>query len=128
MKIKKLITGFFALGMTLSLMLQTPVLAAEASVGITTNAISGWPQGSDITSTAAVVMEESTNTVVYAKNMDQPLFPGGTVKVMTTLLALENSQLTDSVTMTSTGVSGVTDGGANISAQLDEVFTMEQCL
>lgn len=128
MKIKKLITGFFALGMTLSLMLQTPVLAAEASAGITTNAISGWPQGSDITSTAAVVMEESTNTVVYAKNMDQPLFPGGTVKVMTTLLALENSQLTDSVTMTSTGVSGVTDGGANISAQLDEVFTMEQCL
>ena len=128
MKIKKLITGFFALGTTLSLMLQTPVLAAEASVGITTNAISGWPQGSDITSTAAVVMEESTNTVVYAKNMDQPLFPGGTVKVMTTLLALENSQLTDSVTMTSTGVSGVTDGGANISAQLDEVFTMEQCL
>lgn len=123
-----MITGFFALGMTLSLMLQTPVLAAEASVGITTNAISGWPQGSDITSTAAVVMEESTNTVVYAKNMDQPLFPGGTVKVMTTLLALENSQLTDSVTMTSTGVSGVTDGGANISAQLDEVFTMEQCL
>lgn len=128
MKIKKLITGFFALGMTLSLIFQTPVLAAEASVGITTNAISGWPQGSDITSTAAVVMEESTNTVVYAKNMDQPLFPGGTVKVMTTLLALENSQLTDSVTMTSTGVSGVTDGGANISAQLDEVFTMEQCL
>ena len=30
--------------------------------------------------------------------------------------------------MTATGVSGVTDGGANISAQLDEVFTMEQCL
>lgn len=128
MKIKKLIAGFFALGMTLTLILQTPVLAAEASAGITTNAISGWPQGSDITSTAALVMEESTNTVVYAKNMDQPLFPGGTVKVMTTLLALENSQLTDQITMTSTGVSGVTDGGANISAQLDEVFTMEQCL
>lgn len=128
MKIKKLIAGFFALGMTLTLILQTPVLAAEASAGITTNAISGWPQGSDITSTAALVMEESTNTVVYAKNMDQPLFPGGAVKVMTTLLALENSQLTDQITMTSTGVSGVTDGGANISAQLDEVFTMEQCL
>ena len=30
--------------------------------------------------------------------------------------------------MTATGVSGVTDGGANISANLDEVFTMEQCL
>ena len=30
--------------------------------------------------------------------------------------------------MTATGVSGVTDGGASISAQLDEVFTVEQCL
>ena len=47
---------------------------------------------------------------------------------MTTLLALENTQLSDQVTMTATGVSGVTDGGANISAQIDEVFTVEQCL
>ena len=114
--------------MAFSLMLPTPVRAAEAASGITTNAVPGWPQGADITSTAAVVMEESTNTIVYAKNMDQQLFPGSTVKIMTTLLALENSQLTDQVTMTATGVSGVTDGGANISANLDEVFTMEQCL
>lgn len=128
MKIKKLFTGILAFGAALCLLLQTPAAAAEAASGITTNNISGWPQGSDITSTAAVVMEESTDTVVYAKNMDQQLFPGSTVKIMTTLLALENSQLTDQVTMTATGVSGVTDGGANISAQLDEVFTMEQCL
>ncbi len=47
---------------------------------------------------------------------------------MTCLLALENSQLTNQVTMTETGVSGVTDGGAHISSQLGEVFTMEQCL
>lgn len=66
--------------------------------------------------------------MLYSKNMDQELYPGATVKVMTVLVALENSQLTDEVTMTETGVSGVTDGGANISAQLGEVFTMEQCL
>ena len=47
---------------------------------------------------------------------------------MTCLVALENSSLDEQVTMTATGVSGVTDGGANISSQLDEVFTMEQCL
>lgn len=73
-------------------------------------------------------MEDSTNTTLYAKNMDQVLYPGATVKVMTTLLALENTQLSDQVTMTATGVSGVTDGGANISAQIDEIFTVEQCL
>lgn len=128
-----------ALGISFSMISQIPVMAAEeaaedavqdtaAASPIATNAIPGWPQAEDITSTAAVVMEESTNTILYAKNMDQVLYPGSAVKIMTTLLALENSQLTDEVTMTATGVSGVTDGGVNISAQLDEVFTMEQCL
>lgn len=132
MKFKKIHSGLIALGLCCSLLLQTPVFAAEetadAASAISTNDIAGWPQGPDITSTAAVIMEDSTNTTLYAKNMDQVLYPGATVKVMTTLLALENTQLSDQVTMTATGVSGVTDGGANISAQIDEVFTVEQCL
>ena len=73
-------------------------------------------------------MEDSSDTILYAKDMDTALSPAGAVKIMTCLLALENSQLTDQVTMTETGVSGVTDGGAHISSQLGEVFTMEQCL
>ena len=73
-------------------------------------------------------METSTNTVLYSKNADQPLYPASAVKIMTCLVALENSSLDEQVTMTATGVSGVTDGGANISSQLDEVFTMEECL
>lgn len=103
------------------------VQTADPSI-VTTNGIAGWPQATDISSTAAVVMETSTNTVLYSKNADQALYPASAVKIMTCLLTLENSSLDDQVTMTATGVSGVTDGGANISAQLDEVFTMEQCL
>ena len=120
-------------GLSASLILGSPAFAEEAAAdtaasSITTNQISGWPQGPEITSEAAVILEDSTGTTLYAKNMDEILYPGSTVKIMTCLLALENSNLTDEVTMTATGVSGVTDGGANISAQLDEVFTMEQCL
>lgn len=133
MKLKRLCNGLAAMGLACSLLFQTPVLAAEESAdtqtsSISTNSISGWPQGPEITSTAAVIMEDTTETTIYAKNMDQVLYPGATVKVMTTLLALENAQLSDQVIMTATGVSGVTDGGASISAQLDEVFTVEQCL
>ena len=106
---------------------DTAVQTADPSI-VTTNGIQGWPQASDISSTAAIVMETSNNTVLYSKNADQALYPASAVKVMTCLMALENSSLDDQVTMTATGVSGVTDGGANISAQLDEVFTMEQCL
>ena len=135
MKKSRLTAALLAFGISASMIFQTPVYAAEdtavtaaAASTITTNSISGWPQGPEITSSAAVIMEDATQTLLYSKNMDQVLYPGATVKIMTTLLALENCQLTDQVTMTATGVSGVTDGGANISAQLDEVFTVEQCL
>ena len=136
MKKRKITSVFLTLGLFASLLFQVPIsaeeadqsAAVEASGTISTNSISGWPQASDISSTAAIVMETSTNTVLYSKNADQALYPASAVKVMTCLVALENSSLDDQVTMTATGVSGVTDGGANISSQLDEVFTMEQCL
>ena len=136
MKKRKITSVFLALGLFASLLFQVPIsaeeadqsAAVEASSTISTNSISGWPQASDISSEAAVVMENTTNTILYSKNADEVLFPGSTVKIMTCLLALENTQLTDEVTMTATGVSGVTDGGASISSQVDEVFTVEQCL
>ena len=142
-KMKRFSAALLALGLgTATLFTQLPVRAAEKTADtaadtavqtadpsiVTTNGIQGWPQASDISSTAAIVMETSTNTVLYSKNADQALYPASAVKVMTCLMALENSSPDDQVTMTATGVSGVTDGGANISAQLDEVFTMEQCL
>lgn len=134
MKFKRLISSLLTIGLSASLLFQIPVLAAEetteetASSVISTNSIPGWPQGPEITSTAAVIMEDSTNTILYAKNMDQALYPGSTVKIMTTLIALENSNLSDTVTMTETGIKGVTDGAVSIAAQLGENFTMEQCL
>lgn len=145
-KNKKFTAALLALGLSVtSLPFPLPVTATEettqtteaaqpaettdapASV-IVTNEIAGWPQAADITSTAAVVMETSTNTLLFSKNADQPLYPASAVKIMTCLVALENSSLDEQVTMTATGVSGVTDGGVSISSQLDEVFTMEQCL
>lgn len=129
MKIKRFFAGLLTFAVSASLLLQAPVMAEEAAASaVTTNAISGWPQGTEITSTAAVVIEDSTDTILYAKNMDQILYPGAAVKMMTILLALENSNLSDNVTMTETGVAGVTDGGVNISAQVGEIFTMEQCM
>ena len=140
-KKKRITAALLALGLgAVTMFSQFPVSAAEetaqntdaaaqtADPSVVTNGIDGWPQASDISSAAAIVMETSTNTVLYSKNADQPLYPASAVKIMTCLIALENSSLDEQVTMTATGVSGVTDGGANISSQLDEVFTMEQCL
>ena len=103
--------------------------AAPVDLGdtITTNAIEGWPQGPAITSGAAFVMEESSHVVLYSKNADVPLYPSSAVKIMTCLVALENSSLEDIVTMTSTGMAGVVDAATTISSQVEEEVTMEQC-
>ena len=71
MKRSKLLTGLLSLGLTAALPNPFSVLAtaegAAADTGIATNSIEGWPQGPDITSNAAVIMEDSTNTILYAK-------------------------------------------------------------
>ena len=95
---------------------------------IVTNSIPHWPQGPAINCASAILIEESTGTVLYASDSDHMYYPSGAVKIMTCLLALENSSLDEEVTFTETGVSGATDGATNIAAQVDETFTMEQCL
>lgn len=132
MKIKKFASYLLAFAAAASLLCQSSIFAEEATspaaAEITTNTLSNWPSGPEVTSTAAIVMEESTQTILYAKNMDEVLYPGAAVKIMTTLTALENANLDDTVKMTATGLAGATDGGAHIAAQLDEEFTLEQCL
>ena len=84
MKKRKITSVFLALGLFASLLFKVPIsaeeadqsAAVEASGTISTNSISGWPQASDISSEAAVVMENTTNTILYSKNADEVLFPG----------------------------------------------------
>lgn len=133
MKSKRLYSGLMALGLACTLIFQTPVLAAEETAetqtsSISTNSISGLATGSGYHLHSCNDHGRQYTDYRLCQKHGPGSYPGATVKVMTTLLTLENAQLSDQVTMTATGVSGVTDGGASISAQLDEVFTVEQCL
>ena len=105
-----------------------PDIGSSLGSVIKTNEIPDWPKGPEIESGAAFVMETSTHVVLYSKNSDAHLYPSSAVEIMTCLVALENSSPEDIVTITSTGMSGVVDGATTISSQVDEEFTMEQCL
>ncbi len=99
--------------------------AADPSV-VTTNATAGWPQAEDINSTAGVLIEASTGTVLFNKSMDQQMYPASITKVLTTLVVLENGNMSDPVTMTQTGVNYAVGGSANQGTRVGEVFTLEQ--
>lgn len=96
MKKSRITAALLAFGISASMVFQTPVFATEetaaaATSGITTNSISGWPQGPEITSASAVVMEDSSDTILYAKDMDTALSLPAQLSSCTCLLALRTA-------------------------------------
>lgn len=95
-------------------------------MAVTASAAESWPSGPSVASPNAIVMEASTGTVLYEKNANEKHYPASITKIMTTLLALENSSMDDVVTFSSDSV--YKTGGSGIARDVGEKLTMEQCL
>ena len=64
----------------------------------TENSIVKWPTPPEITSEGAVVIEASTGCILYDKSANEAFHPASTTKLMTSLLAIEQSMLSEIVT------------------------------
>ncbi len=111
---------------------ETPDYAQEAlerkELPVQSNETTGWPEGPAIGAEAAIVMEVSTGTILYAKNINEELFPASTTKIMTCLLAVENASLGDTITFSHDAVFSVPHDGSSIGMDVGEKITMEQAL
>ena len=128
-KVKKL----FAFLITLSMVLMMPahVMAAvdlNAKYEVDTNKIQGWPQAADIASDTGILMDADTGTVLFDKGGDQQRYPASITKIMTLLVAVENSSMDVQVTFTETGVRNVVADSSNVNSKIGEVMTMQDCL
>ncbi len=83
-----------------------------------------WPEGPEVTAQSAIVIEASTGTVLYEKNADEQHYPASITKIMTTLLALENSSLDETVTFSADAVYKNEGETSHIARDLNEVMTM----
>lgn len=79
------------------------------------------------TAGAAMLYELNSDTLVYAWNPDIQLYPASLVKIMTCLIALENADLSDKVTVTSTAVATLPKG-TTLNFVVGEEWTLEQLL
>ncbi len=95
---------------------------------IQSNETSGWPEGPQIGAEAAIVMDASTGTILYAKNIHEELYPASTTKIMTCLLAVENASLSDKITFSNEAVFSVPRDGSSIGMDVGESITLEQAL
>ena len=94
------------------------VLDAEAeerkNEPVDTNEIEGWPQGPKIGAEGAILMDANTGAILYAKNIDERLYPASTTKIMTSLVALENCNLNDIVTVHQSAIDANASDGSNM--------------
>ena len=101
---------------------------ARKSLPVDTNTISGWPKGPENGAESAILMEVDTGAVLYAKNINEPLYPASTTKLMTALLVVENCQMDEVVTFSDEAIDNTEWGSSRIGIMKGEQLTVEQCL
>ncbi|SET27712.1 D-alanyl-D-alanine carboxypeptidase family protein [[Clostridium] polysaccharolyticum] len=103
-------------------MVQSPIMKASTK---------NWPEApksSSIVAESAILIEASTGLVLYEKNVDKRQYPASITKIMTALVAIENSSLDEVVTFSHNAVYGIELGSSHIAVEVGEKLTMEQCL
>lgn len=112
-----------------SRMILLGILCVGSCLQITTNtakAEAAWPSGIDVESECAIIMEANTGTILYEKNIHEQCYPASITKIMTTMLALENSSLDETVTFSKDAVYNTE--GSGIYRNVDEQMSMKDCL
>lgn len=87
-----------------------------------------WPDNVDTVSSAAIVMDVESGAIIYEKNIDTKYYPASITKVLTALIAIENSNLNEVVTFSRDAVFKNGGDTSNIGRDAGEQMTMEQCL
>ncbi len=87
-----------------------------------------WPDNIEVSANAAIVMEEKTGVVLYAKNENETYYPASITKILTTLIAIENSKMDEIVVFSKDAVEKNEGSNSHISRDIGEEMTMEQCL
>ena len=102
------------------------IIAAVCLGKVDVKAADYWPDAPETLSPGVILMEESTGTILYEKNSDEAHYPASITKIMTTLLALENGNLSDMVTFSDDAINNTE--GSGIARDYGEQMTLEQCL
>jgi D-alanyl-D-alanine carboxypeptidase len=87
-----------------------------------------WPKAPKIEAGGAVLIDAETGQVLYAKKADTCFYPASITKIMTALLALENSSLKDKVTFEGEATTALPEGYVTVGALPGEKMSMKDWL
>ena len=95
---------------------------------VQSNQTKDWPEGPAIGAEGAILLEANTGVILYAKNIHEKLYPASTTKLMTCLVAAENSSMDEIVTFSTDAVFSIERGSSNIGIDAGQAMPMEECL
>lgn len=96
--------------------------------GIAFSSLHAEAKKPSISAESAVVMDVQSGTILYEKNMDKKQYPASITKVMTAMLAIENSSLSETVTYSREAVTNLESGASNIDIKPGEKLSMKDSL
>lgn len=82
----------------------------------------------EISADAAILIDSSSEKILYSKNENQKMYPASTTKILTAILTIENCNLNDVVTVPYEAISSITSGYSVAALQTGEQLTVEQLL
>ncbi len=86
-----------------------------------------WPAAPSVSASAAVLMDADSGEILFAKNATDAMYPASTTKLMTALLSLENSSLSDIVDFDFAAVN-IPSGSSHIGMRRGEQMLLRDCL
>lgn len=93
-----------------------------------TNNIEGWPEGPKVYGNSAIVMDMDSGAILYGKKIDEQHYPASITKLLTMLVALENSSFDDEVTFSQESIDILRWDYASIGMRPGEILSMEDAL
>ena len=103
-------------------------IAAHQAMAIQSNARTSWPAGPVVSAESAILIEAETATILYEKNIHKQQYPASTTKILTALLAYENSSLDEIVTFSHDDVFGIPRNSNHIALDVGDTLAMKDCL
>ncbi len=81
-----------------------------------------------INAPSALLIEKSSGDILYQKEAFTPMYPASTVKIMTAIIALENSRLDEPVTVSESAISTVPSGYTVSKIHAGEILSTRDLL
>jgi len=105
-------------------------ITTPLSVTYAQDEVKTWPSGPEVNAEGAVLLDADTGITLYEKNAKERFYPASTTKIMTCLLAFEQSHLTDIVTTPKEVESRDRDyqSSSRVGFVSGETLTMEEVL